>query len=279
MTRDVSLAIARRVSPRIRMAMHRYPRLAAAARGSMDTVLNTVLPGGFRELRLAAGPLAGSRMVLDLTRDEERRFWLSLHERWVQHEIVRRLRPGQTAWDIGAYIGYHTLLMRKTSVTGEVVAVEPHPTTRVRLEQNLKLNGADHAVTIVPMAIAERPGTIRMLEHGDRPAHNCVDPEGELALPATTLDQLLDQFGPPSLVKMDVERSEDLALAGGRRLLEEVRPIWIIELHGGDHGRRALEQLDDCDYLVRGMTDVPPAEQLAHREHLHVVAEPRTQRD
>jgi FkbM family methyltransferase len=275
----MSLAIARRVSPHIRKAMHRYPRLAAAARGSTDTVFNTVLPGGFRELRLAGGPLAGSRMVLDLTKDEERRFWLSLHERWVQREIVDRLGPGQTAWDVGAYIGYHTLLMCKTSVTGEVVAVEPHPTTRARLEQNLRLNGADHAVTIVPMAIAEQPGTIRMIEHGDRPAQNCVDPEGDLEVPATTLDQLLDQFGPPSLVKLDVERSEDLALAGARRLLEEVRPVWIIELHGGDHASRALEQLDDSEYLVRGMTDAPLAEQLATREHLHVVAEPRPSRD
>ena len=49
-------------------------------------------------------------------------------------------------------------------------------------------------------------------------------------MPTISLDDLLDRFGPPSLVKIDVEGAEVEVLRGATRLLKEVRPVFYLEI-------------------------------------------------
>jgi hypothetical protein len=46
------------------------------------------------------------------------------------------------------------------------------------------------------------------------------------------LDSLLVDFPPPRLVKLDVEGFEMDVLLGASRVLQESRPVWIVEVHG-----------------------------------------------
>ncbi|MEM4217778.1 MAG: FkbM family methyltransferase, partial [Candidatus Methanomethylicaceae archaeon] len=82
-------------------------------------------------------------------------------------------------------------------------------------------------------------------------------PSGDIACDVVRLDDLLERFPPPRLVKMDIEGGEDDALAGASRLLSEVRPVWVVELLDrlvrrpvSGSGRRAI---DSCG-LVRTST-------------------------
>ena len=87
------------------LAFYHHPWLAGVVRGA----LNRVLPAGLNEVEIARGHLRGLRFVLDL--QLEKYLWLGTYEPWVCAAIERYLHPGDVAWDVGAFIGYHTLLM------------------------------------------------------------------------------------------------------------------------------------------------------------------------
>ena len=72
------------------------------------------------------------------------------------------LTPGFVFVDIGANAGAYTLFVaHRVGSSGKVLAVEPHPTARQRLQCNLDLNGIDW-VTIAPVALAEGPGVLSL---------------------------------------------------------------------------------------------------------------------
>src|SRR5437588_8634509 len=107
--------------------------------GVMCGALNRVLPAGLNEVEIARGHRRGLRFVLDL--QLEKYLWLGTYEPWVCNIFERYLHPGDVAWDVGAFIGYHTLLMSRRVGQGLVLALEPDPRNAERLRQNLALNG------------------------------------------------------------------------------------------------------------------------------------------
>ena len=87
-----------------------------------------------------SGPLAGYRMRLDM-RAGHRRYALGTYEPEVTALILSMLKNGKTALDIGANIGYFTLLMAHlVGLKGRVIAFEPFPLVYNLLQENLCLN-------------------------------------------------------------------------------------------------------------------------------------------
>lgn len=213
----------------------------------LRTFLNVLVPTGMQEVKISAGPLAGARLVFDLSC--EKYLWLGTYEPWVQEAILRYCLPGAWMWDVGAFIGYHTLLMRRVAGPGHVIAIEPDPVNRSRLEQNLALNGAQD-VAVLPVAIGERPGVVGLKRIASHPGQTKItaDLSGGV-VEVVTLDRLLEHRPPPGVVKMDVEGAEAAILAGAPRLLREVRPVWIVELHG-EEGAWAAKCLREAGYSL-----------------------------
>jgi FkbM family methyltransferase len=159
------------------------------------------------------------------------------YEPEVRREIRAALHPGGTAIDVGANVGWHTLLMASLAgADGRVVAVEPNPTTRERLEAAVAANGFVQ-VQVESRALADRAGSAAFEAP---PAGDLWDGTGRLVRDAsagtsrvacTTLDALCEERGLDrvSLVKIDVEGWEAAVLRGGRRLLAECRPAVIFE--------------------------------------------------
>ncbi|MHB8624630.1 MAG: FkbM family methyltransferase [Aggregatilineales bacterium] len=80
--------------------------------------------------------------------------------------ILRHVRPGMCVLDIGAHIGYHTLLLSKqVGHAGQVICFEPLSENRLLLHENLRLNGLAMQVTIEPMAVADRV-SLTLLKYG-----------------------------------------------------------------------------------------------------------------
>jgi 16S rRNA A1518/A1519 N6-dimethyltransferase RsmA/KsgA/DIM1 with predicted DNA glycosylase/AP lyase activity len=84
---------------------------------------------------------------MDLSPTREKSFWSGGYERPIQ-DIVAALPLHGVAWDIGAHIGFFTLLLAKRC---HVVAVEPSPDNAQRLRRNVMLNRAE--VEVVDAAI------------------------------------------------------------------------------------------------------------------------------
>lgn len=155
------------------------------------------------------------------------------------------LRPGDTVFDIGANIGYYSLIARTLAgETGAVHSFEPHPAIFARLQDNIALN---HFVNVVPhqLAIADSPGTVTLYSP-DAPGENSG--WSSLFLPADlqqaewpsnptrvevvadTVDSLVFEQGVPvpQFIKLDAERAEVRVLGGMTRLLASPEPPAVL---------------------------------------------------
>jgi FkbM family methyltransferase len=129
------------------------------------------------------------------------------------------LRPGNVVLDLGANVGACALLAAARGC--RVIAVEAHP-------DNVQLLRASAAANqfaqfqVVHAAVSDRPGTIRLIHDGP---YGLVAPDGTgdggVEVAARTVDDILAELGVEhvDLVKMDIEGSEVMAVAGMAGLL------------------------------------------------------------
>jgi FkbM family methyltransferase len=139
-------------------------------------------------------------------------------ERLTAHLFREHVRPGMAVVDVGAYLGYYTLLgARGTGLTGKVHAFECNPVNHRFLVHNLRLNGLHEAVVASSSAISDQAGSLPFfvrswdLSGGSLWQETGVSAVVEVA--STTLDQALGGQ-PVDVLKMDIEGGEPRALAG-----------------------------------------------------------------
>jgi len=94
-------------------------------------------------------------------------------------------------------------------------------------------------MTVLPVAISDADGFVRFAVAKRARAANSIEGYGSTqtggvselrTLPCASLDNLLEHFPAPHLVKIDVEGAEALVLQGGARLLEKIRPAIYCEV-------------------------------------------------
>src|SRR5579871_422336 len=124
-----------------------------------------------------------------------------------QRLMVRHVSPGSVAYDIGANIGIHTLLLsRLVGIKGQVYAFEPVPNLYDRLCENVRLNPGLPAAKPVQLALGNRSGTATFYTgHHLGAGHLAASgPEtGERIVVSTSkLDEFVyrDQHAPPGFV-------------------------------------------------------------------------------
>ena len=136
------------------------------------------------------------------------------------------VRRGDLVFDVGAHVGDRIASFRRLGA--RVVAVEPQPA----MVKVLKLfYGRDADVAIESVAVGRRIGTISLMINADNPTVSTASPQfvnaardavgwqaqrwtRSIQVPVTTLDSLIDKYGTPDFIKIDVEGFEEDALQG-----------------------------------------------------------------
>lgn len=236
-------------------------------------LLNRAAPQGVRVVEVAGGPLRGARLGLDLKSEKDH--WLGTYEPVVQAAIERLVRPGQVAYDIGANIGYTTLLLAEAvRPGGRVVAFEPLPANFERLTENLALNPHGEWVEAVHAAVGEQEGQAQFLVHSSAAMGKLSGSSGrdikyerEITVGIVTIDDFVLTRGSraPDLVKVDVEGGERAVLAGMQEVLRRHRPTVLLELHGEQAARDCFEILNQAGYRMRLLE---PEREIADPEDL-----------
>ena len=193
-----------------------------------------------------------------------------------QHLLTSVLRPGMVAFDIGANVGFYSVLMAHlVGPTGRVICFEPLPANARQLAHNAALNSF-RQIEICVAAVGAAEG------EADFDVARALLPgayaEGEkIRVPVRALDEWVakDRGLPPAFIKMDVEGAEVAVLDGARDVLRSSRPVVLVELH--DTNRAVSRILHDLDYVtyVRGSTG---SIEDAHW-NAHVLAVPRERTD
>ncbi|MEV0004993.1 FkbM family methyltransferase [Micromonospora sp. NPDC050980] len=142
-----------------------------------------------------------------------------------------RPRPGDTVLDLGAGVGGEVrLFSRLVGPHGRVVAVEGHPRTFRCLRRAVALNGLAN-VTLVPCAVVDEPGTVRLDEHDQTHLRNALtrDGRGGVEVPGRTLAEIMStlDLDRVDLLKMNIEGAELPALRGSSDALRHVRNLAV----------------------------------------------------
>lgn len=177
---------------------------------------------------------------------EERGDWWSSWEESRVASMRAHLRPGDILWDIGAELGWQSVILAKIVGPENVVLVEPSdsfwPIIRMVWEANLDappmacvqaLVGADPTVPIAPsVTVRTWPACCSVPEVlTDVWAYRYLHtPKDVASIPVTTLDDIVVMLGCPRAISIDVEGAEGLVLQGGTRMLADCRPLlWVSE--------------------------------------------------
>lgn len=143
------------------------------------------------------------------------------------------LAPGDIVIDVGAHVGYYTLLAaRQVGPAGRVYAFECEPQNYELLVKNIELNSLGWVVP-VQKAVSNRVGTGRLTldrQSGWHSLHLTPDSVGSLLVETTTLDEFLAQTADRhcALLKIDAQGAEAAVLEGAQNLLQENPRLRII---------------------------------------------------
>jgi FkbM family methyltransferase len=206
-----------------------------------------------------AGHGRGIRLPLDPT--QEKYYWAGQHDVPVQDALTRVLKPGAVFWDIGAHVGFFTILAsRLVGSIGRVHAFEPMPLNLKRLGKSAELNGTDN-VTVHGIAVGGTNGSAQLYGHRANAMWTLVAERANtdgVTVRCRTIDSLASELGDPEVIKVDVEGAELDLLRGGLATIQLAKPTLVVEFAAPEFvdSARALlplyqfSQLSDLDWLL-----------------------------
>lgn len=169
----------------------------------------------------------------------------------MQEAIRSLLQPGDVFVDVGANIGFFTLVASKSAgSTGQLFAFEARPDIARAAMGNLRRNGVEG--TVVNAAVGDIDGRATLLV-ADHPGGSTIEPSmavdvvRSVDVQQVAIDSMLatGRLPAPNVVKIDVEGAEVSVLRGMSQCLRNCRPVLIIELDG--------EKSDDVERRFRGL--------------------------
>ncbi|MCC6290277.1 MAG: FkbM family methyltransferase [Chitinophagaceae bacterium] len=196
-------------------------------------------------------------------------FW----ETWLTQYLAKIIKPGDICLDIGANVGYFSVLMSALSGdTGRTIAVEPNPDIAKLLRLTSGLNGPGFEVS--ELALADKEGKLRLRvpedSFGDASIINRVDrlikPKSSFKVRTTTLDIMLRELNlsKVDVIKMDVEGAEPFVFEGMKETIANNKDLQIIIEYSPflyDNPRAFTEYLFS-EFTVRRIKDVEQIEDL-----------------
>ena len=159
--------------------------------------------------------------------------------RFGEFALIKRLRPGQVVLDLGANIGYFTLLFaRQVGDSGHVYAFEPGPLSFLLLKKNIAINGYRN-ITPINKAVSDKSEIldlwICLTGESDNRLDGVKHGHGD-RFPVMTRCIALDDELPRSLIvdyiKMDIQGAEYRALLGMRGLIERSPQVSLLMEYG-----------------------------------------------
>lgn len=170
------------------------------------------------------------------------------YEEETRKVVMQTLKPGDVFFDLGANIGYFTVLAAKrVGPTGRVFAFEPTPATRFYLERNAQGNGVSGVVAVEAFAISERQGTA-YFEVGNQSECNSIATDTRSAaetieVKTIGIDEYCEEKGVArvDMIKMDIEGQELKAIRSMSATNQRNPQLQIIFEYNAEVVRRSGE--------------------------------------
>ena len=196
-------------------------------------------------LRIRAGALQGRRWIVT----SGSRFLKGTYEPLQSQSFQQLLQPGEIVFDVGAHVGYYTVLSSVlVGPSGRVISFEPVAANLAYLRRHVLINECDN-VSILPICVGDRAGTAQFNDsEGTGVGH--LDDDGSLEVQVRPLDELIGsgELPVPQFIKIDVEGAEMQVLRGAEQLLSQHHPSLILSTHGDELDATCWSWLRDRGY-------------------------------
>lgn len=213
-----------------------------------------------------------SKADLDISSEIKKFGWYE-DEKFDTFVFEKHLKPGMTVLDLGANIGFYSLLARSVvGDSGQIFSFEPFSGNISLLRESIKQNGFTNVFPI-ESAVSDKSGTTTLhlspdycSEHslvdlGFEYAHDAAQKSTQVNL--TSIDDYFAKTKPDikvDFIKMDIEGSESKALAGMKKTLERNQKISIMTEfwpNGFRAGKNSpedfLERLSDLGFVLHNI--------------------------
>jgi FkbM family methyltransferase len=173
--------------------------------------------------------LFGYQIDLSLDDHIQRNVYLGTYEQHDSALVRRYLRPGMTFVDVGANIGFYSLMAAEVAgPSGRVIAFEPNPDVHQHLQETIRNNGIQNII-LEQAAVGDAAGWTDLFvpkESGNNTATMIANEGGRpVRVPVVTLDEYLDrhQVARVDFLKIDAEGFEPKVIQGARSAIQAKR--------------------------------------------------------
>jgi FkbM family methyltransferase len=202
-----------------------------------------------RVMPILQGRLRGKKWIVGAG---EHGYWLGSYEMNKRLAFEAEIEPGTVIYDIGANVGYFSLLAAVlTGKEGKVFAFEPLPRNIEFLRKHIELNKMAQ-ISVIEAAVSDHSGEA-YFDLGASSAMGHLSEAGEMRVRMVCLDEMLDkgELLPPDYIKLDVEGAEYEALQGARQLLEIHRPVLFLDTHNRKAHNLTIALLEEIGYRFK----------------------------
>jgi FkbM family methyltransferase len=219
------------------------------------------IPGRMK-MPILQGKLRGKRWIVG---SSNHGCWLGSYEYEQRLLFERLVTEGSVVFDVGAHVGFYTLLAATLVGTrGKVYAFEPLPANIQYLKTHLRLNRIAN-VTVIEKAVSDNPGVATFVEESSS-AMGHFSEQGALTVPTVSLDDLLlkGEIPFPDFIKIDVENAAWCVLTGAESLLRSARPTIFLSTDPYLSRPQCHQFLESLGYQLRpiGASDLKHAVEI-----------------
>jgi len=196
-------------------------------------------------------------------------------------EIRQVVKEGDVVVDIGANIGYFTVLLADiVGPKGKVYAFEPDPRSFNILQRTIKRNGWSNVIA-EQKAVSNKEGEILLYQTQSWTANAITSTEhvSTVSVQMVTLDDFLSNENHIDFVKMDMDGSEPFAIQGMRQVIKRSPNLKVLSEYQPHNLNQYLSKpldfitiAEQCDLVLEGILDSNsgrlPDRDLAHLKHL-----------
>lgn len=187
---------------------------------------------------------------------QQQLFWYGYYEKELSDLLKKLVNPNDVFVDVGANIGYFSLLVARYFPSANVISFEPVTDLFKKMNENITLNSIENIITVNAAAGESNEERELFISGPDNSGMSSFyEPENYLGYKEKVKVVSIDEWFEGSrlsridILKLDIEGSELAALKGMKKALQNFKPLLIVEINPATLSMFSLNPADIYDYL------------------------------
>lgn len=179
-------------------------------------------------IRILQGPLKNKKWIKG---SGVNGYWIGSYESDGQKVFIKNLKKGNVVFDIGANVGFYSLLAAElVGLEGKVFAFEPFEENFNYLKKHIEINNYKNIFSFKAAVSDKSSFAFFKKEESSAMGHFG---DGNINVETISLDDWVQngKLPTPDFLKIDVESAEFLVLKGAQDLLKINHPIIFLSIH------------------------------------------------